>query len=157
MLVVPDQEWSFGRTLASARLEAVRGRTPGGEVAKGPHHRKSRIAVVEDQEDLLSFFSTYLKQLGYDSVYAAMSGEDLVRAVGVGKASPEMLILDYRLPGIDGIETAKRVLALKPGTKVVITTADDSVKKVADSLGFGFLLKPFSLSALVRVIEGHRG
>jgi DNA-binding NtrC family response regulator len=62
--------------------------------------------------------------------------------------------MDYRLPGIDGIETAKRLLKIAPGLEVIVTTAEDTVEQLAEAEGYPFLRKPFSISTLVRTIAG---
>jgi CheY-like chemotaxis protein len=130
---------------------------PGGETSAGSRgelgseHKK--IAIVEDEKDLSSIYSFFLENLGYDAIFVAMSGEEMVRGMVDGKASPDLVVMDYRLPGMNGIETAKRIKELKPGIKVIITTADDSVKAEATSLGFSFLQKPFALHALSQTID----
>ena len=114
--------------------------------------RKKRVAIVEDERDMLELYSSYLGDLGYDSIMAVETGEELVRAVEEGSASPEVVVMDYRLPGIDGIEAATRLSKIRPGTKVIVTTADDSVRQLAEEKGYAFLRKPFLMSALVRMI-----
>jgi DNA-binding response OmpR family regulator len=153
-LVVLADPGHLIRTLSpSARLDIARasGSERGGGM-RAPS-KKRRIAIVEDEQDLLRFYTVFLKGLGYDSILAVVSGEELVQAVSDGRSSPEVVIMDYRLPGLDGIEIAKRLVALRPGTKVIVTTADDSVRSRADSLGFLFLQKPFSIPKLVAMID----
>ena len=116
--------------------------------------RKKRVAIVEDEKDLLDLYSSYLGDLGYEYVFAVETGEELIKAVTDRKVSPEVIVMDYRLPGIDGIETAKRVVKIVPGIKVIVTTADDTVGQLADAEGYAFLRKPFSISSLVRTIAG---
>ena len=123
----------------------------GVRAEHGNEHKK--IAIVEDENDLSIVYSLFLEKLGYDGIFVAMSGEEMVRGMVDGTASPDLVIMDYRLPGMNGIETAKRIKELKPAIKVVVTTADDSVKAEARSLGFSFLQKPFALRALSETID----
>ena len=118
----------------------------------GPAQKK--VAIVEDERDLLDLYSAYFWEVGYGSVFAAETGEELIRAVTEGRVSPEVIVMDYRLPGLDGIETAKRLRKIIPGLKVIVTTADDTVERLAEAEGYGFLRKPFSLSALAGMIAG---
>jgi CheY-like chemotaxis protein len=118
-----------------------------------PTKQKTKIAIVEDEEALLRAYSDYLQGLGYDSVSTFANGEDLILAISQGNASPDLVIMDYRLPGENGIETAKQVAALRPTMRVVITTADDSVEAQAMKMGLSFLQKPFSLKQLLQTIE----
>jgi CheY-like chemotaxis protein len=125
----------------------------GGESGgQAPTQRK--VAIVEDDPDLSMIYLTFLERLGYRSVLVVGDGESLVRAVMEGEFSPDLILMDSRLPGMSGIEAAKKIVERKPTVKVVFTTADDSVREQADALGFLFLQKPFTLAALSGVL-GH--
>jgi CheY-like chemotaxis protein len=113
---------------------------------------KRTIAVVEDEEDLLPVYSLILQDLGYEKVFITKDAEELVKAVIDRTISPD-IIMDYRLPGMDGIEAAKIILQQVPSTMVIVTTADDTVKDKSISLGLKFLQKPFSMKALAKKIE----
>jgi CheY-like chemotaxis protein len=119
---------------------------PGGE-------RRTRIALVEDDRELLETYSAVFENLGWEEVFAVLNGEEIVKAVKDRAVSPDVVIMDYRLPGMNGIEAAKRLLESKPGVKVVITTADDTVRAQARSAGLRFLQKPFSMDELVAYLD----
>ena len=125
------------------------------EVGKStnPLTKKKRVAIVEDEQGLIEIYSAYLENLGYNLVFSVASGEELVQTISSGLIAADVVIMDYRLPGIDGIETSRRILALSPEMKIILTTADDSVRKRAGSLGVSFLQKPFSMSILARMID----
>jgi two-component system cell cycle sensor histidine kinase/response regulator CckA len=128
--------------------------TPPGKVKGASRTRQeTRISIVEDEQDLLTVYLTFLEGLGYDWISTFLNGEDFVRAVSEGSAPPDVVIMDFRLPGKNGIEVAKLITALRPNVKVIITTADDSVRHEAKALGFSFLQKPFSLLQLLRTVE----
>jgi len=126
-----------------------------GNLGRGDEEseRKRAVAIVEDELELLSIYSTYLKSKGYDSVFAFVSGEEFLGAMVEGRISPEVVLIDYRLPGRNGIETARRFVELNPRTKVIVTTADDSIAAEANLLGFHFLLKPFPLASLSNLLS----
>jgi CheY-like chemotaxis protein len=117
---------------------------------------KGAFAIVDDEPDLISIYSHIVKSLGFDPIFIATEGEEIVRAIADGRASPGVIIMDYRLPGMNGIEAAKMILAQRPTIKVIIASADESVRQEALSLGFSFLQKPFSMAAFgdkIRVIS----
>jgi len=118
----------------------------GSEKNSESERGKMSIAIVEDARDLSSIYSYVVKGLGFDPVFLATEGEEIVKAVADGRASPDVIIMDYRLPGINGIEAAKRILKNRPATRVIVASADDSVREESISLGFSFLQKPFSLA-----------
>ncbi|MGD0637885.1 MAG: response regulator transcription factor [Nitrososphaerales archaeon] len=108
---------------------------------------------MENQLNLSSIYSYVVKQLGFNPVFMAREGEEILKAVADGRTSPDVIIMDYRLPGMNGIETAKRILERRPSTKVILASADDSVRDESISLGFSFLQKPFSLETFANRIR----
>jgi len=152
-LLLPDSRDPVPRLAAPFLLAGIfDSEHRGRENASGQAKEKKKIAIVEDEPQLLSTYSTLLKGLGYHSIYVFTSGEAFILAVSAGSASPDLVIMDYRLPGMDGIEAAKRVAALRPEVKIVIATADDSVRRQSRVLGYSFLQKPFSLKQLLRIL-----
>lgn len=115
--------------------------------------RTKKIAIVEDEQDLIQIYSFYFESIGYGSILAFTTGEDFLRAISEGGDVPDTVMMDYRLPGKDGLETAKQVLALNPDTKVIITTADDAIREKARDMGFMFLQKPFSMKELRSMMD----
>lgn len=127
-------------------------------VSEGPKIATSRtnrrtIAVVEDEDSLLETYATLLKSLGFTDIFLAEDAERLVGAIGRGEVDPGIIVMDYRLPKMNGIQAARRILKGHPKIRIIITTADDSVKQEAVSAGMGFLQKPFSLSALATTLK----
>ncbi len=124
-----------------------------GRLTSAKAVRRRTVAIIEDEKEMRGAYSTYLRKLGYASVRTFATGESFERAVEEERTSPELLLVDYRLPGKDGIETAKDVTGQHPEVKVIVTTADDSVRSKAQLLGFHFLQKPFSLAALAQMMD----
>ena len=114
---------------------------------------KASIAIVENELNLISIYSYVVKELGFNPIFIAREGEEILRAVADGRASPDVIIMDYRLPGMNGIETAKRILKHRPATQVIVASADDSIRDESISLGFSFLQKPFSLETFAERIR----
>jgi CheY-like chemotaxis protein len=114
---------------------------------------KPSIALVEDQQELLSTYYAMFMRLGWSTVFAGTNGEDLLEAARNRSVVPDIVIMDYRLPGTDGIDAARRLLRILPGVMVIITTADDSVRKEAEAAGLYFLQKPFSIAVLIEFLS----
>lgn len=107
------------------------------------------ILVVDDIHEQRDLASTMLGKLGY-SVVTAASGEEAVEYLK--RQSVDLLLLDMIMdPGIDGLETYKRVLELHPSQKAVIVSGFSETHRVreAERLGAGgYVMKPYDLEKI---------
>ena len=82
----------------------------------------TRVMVVEDSPDYREVLMLTLSLEPYiQIVYSADSGEEALEAFA--QASPDLVLMDFRLPGIDGLETAKRMKEQRPDVKIAMVTA----------------------------------
>jgi DNA-binding response OmpR family regulator len=107
-----------------------------------------RILVVDDEENIRALVETYLKNDGYDVVTAA-TGEDAVEKVA--SAAPDLVILDVRLPGIDGFEVLRRIRKQSDVFVIMLTArAEELDTLVGLEVGADdYVTKPFSPRELV--------
>jgi CheY-like chemotaxis protein len=114
------------------------------------------VLVVEDHKDLRELVALFLRFHGYEVVQAANGAEAVQNAVS---ADPKFILLDIRLPDMNGVEVARRILRLKPDIPIVGWTADYVSNSYRDTLlqaGFiDCLQKPFSLSEVLRLLEKY--
>ncbi|MGD8513219.1 MAG: response regulator transcription factor [Deltaproteobacteria bacterium] len=112
---------------------------------------KEKILVVDDEEDILELLRFNLSREGCQ-VFCASSGEEALRLVR--SEIPDLMVLDLMLPGIDGLEVARR-LKSDPNTKnlpVVMLTAKGEEADIVTGLELGaddYVTKPFSPRVLV--------
>jgi CheY-like chemotaxis protein len=111
------------------------------------------IVIVDDEEDLCSLFQLLVKTLGYKTEFIGHDGKEIVDAVLGGRVSPGLIIMDYRMPTMNGIQAADTIRRVKSDTKIILATADDSVKGEAISPGLYYIQKPFSIQALKSIVE----
>lgn len=108
-----------------------------------------RVLLVEDEERMVAAVRRGLEAEGL-AVDVATSGEDaLWRADGTPYSA---IVLDLMLPGIDGIETCRRLRASEVWTPILMLTARDAVRDRVDGLNSGaddYLVKPFSFEELL--------
>lgn len=111
--------------------------------------RGEAILVVDDVEEQRKIASGMLKKLGY-SVTTVSSGEEAVEYMK--DHSADLLVLDMIMdPGIDGLETYKRILKLHPGQKAIIASGFSESKRVkeAQKLGAGaYVRKPYLMEKI---------
>ena len=114
---------------------------------------RARILVVDDNRAILGFLEDYLRIQGFD-VATATSGREALARLDEGR--PDVILLDVRMPEMDGIETLKRIVARTPGVGVLMISGNDDVvlAKEAIALGaFDYILKPIDFGYLVRALE----
>ena len=124
---------------------------PNHQPETGRQSGKS-IAIVDDEAELCSLYSTFVNGLGYRVACVAHDGDEIVQLVLKDSIRPDLILMDYRMPTMNGIQAAGKILHVRPGIKIVIATADDSVRQDAISAGLFFMLKPFSISALAKTL-----
>ena len=111
------------------------------------------ILIVEDEYAVARGVQYALQQEGYEVLIARSGEEGLDLATN---QAPDLIVLDVRLPGIDGFETLRRIRAAGSKAPILILTArDDEVDKVIGlELGADdYLTKPFSLRELMSRIK----
>ena len=113
----------------------------------------NRVLVVDDNRDLGKLTSEILKERGF-RVNIAFDG---VSALAKIKQEPyDLMILDYRLPGISGLTVLEKTQQIRPNLKTIMISAfgNESTKARAKELGaYAFLDKPFNIDGLVKVVK----
>lgn len=118
------------------------------------------VLVVDDEPMVCAHLTTILGAAGLDVVATAGDGAEAVELVV--RHAPDVVLMDLRMPGVDGIAATARIAAMAdPPTVVVLTTfaADAHVRRALQAGAAGYLLKstpPTELADLVRVAaQGH--
>jgi DNA-binding NtrC family response regulator len=113
----------------------------------------ARVLVVDDEKLIRWSVAERLQRDGYE-VLSAESGEQALEMLA--SAPPDLMLLDVRLPGIDGVETLQRALSLQPDLAVLMMSAHSTVDIAVDAMKHGavdFLVKPFPFQALDAAVE----
>jgi len=111
-----------------------------------------RILVVDDDPDIHHLLTAALK----DANYLIESRFDGLQALSLLETqSFDLIITDVRMPGLNGLELLRRIHEVRPGTKVLVMTAESTPATVISSLrdqAVGYVSKPFSLDAVAETI-----
>jgi DNA-binding NtrC family response regulator len=109
---------------------------------------------VDDETDLVLLFSKMLELKGIPVCFKAYEGRDAVRQFRDHNPRPQIVLMDYRLPTINGIQTMKEMLQVDRGAKFIFISADASVMDEAIQQGAStFLVKPVNMKDVFRAIE----
>src|SRR5690349_9507191 len=115
------------------------------------------ILIVDDEPTLVKNVSAFLARHGYDTAVAT-SGEEALGQLDTFK--PDIVLLDFHLPGIDGVETLKRIVAQRPETRVIMITGHSNVRVAVDAMkagAFDYIVKPLVLGELRLLLERCAG
>jgi DNA-binding NtrC family response regulator len=111
-----------------------------------------KILVVDDELSIRESFSLILENK-YD-LHQAASGEAAVKIAADQKI--DLAYLDIRMPGMDGIETLKRIKELDPQIEIIMITAVNDVRKASEAVKLGardYIVKPFDVNHVLKITE----
>ena len=115
--------------------------------------RPLRVVVAEDEALIRLDLVEMLREEGYDVVGQAGDGEEAVRLAE--ELRPDLVMLDVKMPVLDGISAAERIAAARIAPVVMLTAFSqrELVERARDAGAMAYLVKPFTQSDLVPAIE----
>ncbi len=111
------------------------------------------MLVVDDERTTVEFMKDFLEQEGF-KVRTACSGQEALDAISIKE--PELILLDFQMPGMDGLQTLKLIKAKNPQLKVMMVTGETDTHKIEGVLQSGadyYISKPFRLQDLVEQVR----
>jgi len=114
---------------------------------------KTRILVVDDEQDIVEVLSYLFKRAGYAPVQAS-NGRSAIEAVLGGNIS--LVILDYMLPDMNGLEVLRELKRIQPDIKIIIITGratDRVLSDVVEAGANGYIIKPFINDRLLELVR----
>jgi len=115
-----------------------------------------KVLLVDDEEDFAEILSLRLKELG-EKVEVAHSGQEGLDTLA--KTSIDVVILDIKMPGMDGIETLREIKKQYPIIEVILLTGHGSTETAVEGMklgAFDYLMKPADFGDLAAKLEGAR-
>jgi two-component system, OmpR family, response regulator len=113
----------------------------------------ARILVVDDEPSIVDAVATALRYEGFD-VEEATNGRDAIASVV--RFEPDLVVLDWMLPDIEGIEVGRRIRDRGLKTAILFLTAKEAVENKVEALRAGgddYVTKPFSLAEIVARVQ----
>lgn len=112
------------------------------------------VLIVDDELFIVELYRDILQLRGYRVVGTAFDGEEALRKYGNSADKPDVIIMDHRMPVMNGVDATKQIIKLNPNQKVIFVSADVLVEKEAREAGaIEFLPKPFRMDDLIEKME----
>lgn len=113
------------------------------------------VLVIDDQPGIRRLLIEVLGEEGYSVVEAANGYDGLQKAKDL---HPALILMDMKMPGMDGIETLRELKRLGIGDKVIMMTAYGELDLVTEAKEIGaadYITKPFDIISLCQMIQRH--
>ena len=119
------------------------------------HGKGEKVLIVDDEPEVLKGLENMVRAIGY-KVDSARSGNQALEGYKTNR--PDLVLLDWKMPHMDGAMCAKKILDIDPAARILIITGHQEVAKdktdvCLKSIIKGFILKPCDLKKLSRVIS----
>ncbi len=115
------------------------------------------ILIVDDEREMRELLATILRQRGHETFVASDGASTLDQ---VKKVWPDLVVLDFKLPDMDGIEVLPKIKGLNSGTQVVILTGYGDIElavRAMKSGAYDFLCKPIERESFILRVENALG
>ncbi len=115
----------------------------------------AHILVVEDEEKLAKFVQL---ELGYEGYKVTVANDGLSGLMAARDGEPDLILLDWMMPGLSGVEVCRRLRATGAMMPVILLTAKDGIEDRVAGLDAGaddYVVKPFSIEELLARIRAH--
>jgi two-component system cell cycle sensor histidine kinase/response regulator CckA len=109
------------------------------------------VTVADDNRGVLELVSSVLRTQGY-RVLEATSGPEALDLAERHDCPVDLLLTDIEMPGMDGIELSRSMLAQRPGTKIIFMSGSGTLEEVEVD-GAPFLSKPFAIPELLSTVK----
>ena len=112
------------------------------------------VAIVDDETQLVRTYELLFKKRQIPMAFTAYDGGEAIEKFSRADPRPGIVVIDYRLPSMSGIDVMKAILAIQPHTKIVFISGDDSTRQ--ESLDAGatvFMKKPASIKEITDTIN----
>jgi DNA-binding NtrC family response regulator len=115
-----------------------------------PH---AKVLLVDDEVEFGSALAERLRLRGYEAK-AVSHAEEALQIIQ--NAAPDIVLLDFRMPGMDGIEVLKIIKEKKPSVEVIMLTGHGDVQSVEEGMNsgaFDYIIKPVDIGDLILKIN----
>ncbi len=122
-------------------------------MSSAPARSNPKVLIAEDEAIIRLDLKEMLEEEGIEVVGEASDGEAAIRLAK--ERNPDLVIMDIKMPGMDGLAAAERITEEGLGAVLILTafSQKDLVQRAADAGAMGYLVKPFQKTDLMPAIE----
>ena len=113
----------------------------------------SKLLIVDDEIEICEFLKSFFEDRDF-KVAVANDGTRALEQVAL--FHPEVVLLDIQMPGMDGLQTLKKIKEMHPKVKVIMVTAVETQEKIEEAMRLGadnYITKPLSLEYLEKDVQ----
>jgi FixJ family two-component response regulator len=111
------------------------------------------VAVVDDEVDVVRTYELLFNRRKIPLSFTALDGPDAIEKFKNANPRPGVVIVDYRLPSMSGLDVMREILDIGPCTKVIFVSGDDSIQQESLDAGAAvFLKKPVNIKLITDTV-----
>jgi DNA-binding NtrC family response regulator len=110
------------------------------------------VAIVEDEEDILTLFTEIIRENGY-TVVGFTNPISFIEYLRTRQDKFDLILIDYKMPQMSGCELANQITKINPRIKLVLMTAANDI--LNNNLNLELIRKPIMINELVRIISSY--
>lgn len=114
---------------------------------------RKKLLIIDDEKEVCIFLQDFFEEKDFE-VSAAHSGLQAIQQIPLLK--PDLILLDVRMPGMDGLQVLEEIKQLKINSKIIMMTGAKEPETIEKAMRLGahyYLTKPFSLQLLSQQID----
>lgn len=116
-----------------------------------------KIMVVDDSALMVSVISNFIKKSGKEvEIISASNGQEAIDKYNTEK--PDLVFMDIKMPGVDGIEALIKIRGSHPSSKIVMCTSmkeEEQERKAKEAGAVGYIMKPFSSQDIIDALNNN--
>lgn len=117
-----------------------------------------RAMVVDDERDMRELLAKTLKKFGCSVISKVDNGRDAIKISG--ELHPDVVFMDVEMPGMNGLDALKKILAKERDVFVVMVSGHSSIETVKTAVNYGakgFVVKPYNKNNIEQMLQRCRG
>ena len=111
------------------------------------------VAIIEDNVEIAELYAMIVESCGMHLCFKAHDGEAGIRAFRAAAITPDIVLIDHRMPVKSGLQAMVEIRAMRPEVRFIFISADEGMKNEALAAGaLVFLTKPVGLGEIIEAI-----